>query len=243
MRMLVPNATAIPVIGRLLAGTLLLGAAAMSWSASTLADNLARRHERVATLRPAADTASEEPISGGAGWRAPIEAAIDPDAADHGVVDEYWRGRYETLTRLGQGDRGDSSSLLVSANAVFRRAQREASSRPLTVERLDQSIQAYASALRNGGFSHDAAYNFEFVARLRDTTARSKALPRVAPGARPAAQPADAVLPPGPTIHGRPGTHPSSTRGEEFDTLTPMDYGDREAQPQPTPGQRLPRKG
>ena len=37
--------------------------------------------------------------------------------------------------------------------------------------------------------------------------------------------------------------HPPSTKGEEFEVITPMDYGDREAQPEPTPGVKLPRKG
>jgi hypothetical protein len=50
-------------------------------------------------------------------------------------------------------------------------------------------------------------------------------------------------LPDGPTIHGRPGTHPQPSRGEEFEILTPMNYGDREAQPEPTPGVKLPKKG
>ena len=50
-------------------------------------------------------------------------------------------------------------------------------------------------------------------------------------------------LPAGPTVHGRPGMHPPSTKGEEFEVITPMDYGDREAQPEPTPGVKLPRKG
>jgi hypothetical protein len=95
--------------------------------------------------------------------------------------------------------------------------------------------------LKNAGFSKDAAYNYEFVARLRDATARSKpARQPSSPRATPAA-PDD--LPAGPTIHGRPGEHPPDTRGDEFEVLTPMDYGEREAQPEPTPGRPLPRKG
>jgi hypothetical protein len=36
---------------------------------------------------------------------------------------------------------------------------------------------------------------------------------------------------------------PPTTKGEEFEVLTPMDYGDREAQPEPTTGRKLPPKG
>ena len=113
--------------------------------------------------------------------------------------------------------------------------------------------------LKNGGFDRDAAWNYEYIARLRDVAAKEK--PREPSARREASSrtprrrhgaiataPHVAVenrggLPAGPTVHGRPGTHPPSTKGEEFEIITPMDYGDREAQPEPTPGVKLPRKG
>jgi hypothetical protein len=150
---------------------------------------------------------------------------------------DYWSGRYDMVAERASA--GDADSLLMAANAAFRKAQRDSGGRP-SVEQLDQILQGYASALKNDDFSRDAAYNFEYVSRLRDSTAAAPRRARPAP-ATAAAAPDD--LPTGPTIHGRPGQHPPATRGEEFEVITPMDYGEREAQPEPTPGRPFPRKG
>jgi hypothetical protein len=151
--------------------------------------------------------------------------------------DEYWAGGYDAVIQQASAD--TPRSLLAAANAAFRKAQRDAGG-ALTVERLDQTLQAYTSALKNGGFNRDTAYNYEYLARLRDTVAKA---PKRSPAtARNAPASAD-DLPSGGTLHGVPGRHPPTSRGEDFDVITPMDYGEREAQPERTPGRPLPRKG
>jgi hypothetical protein len=50
-------------------------------------------------------------------------------------------------------------------------------------------------------------------------------------------------LPAGPTIHGGPGAPPPDAKMEELQTIAPMEYGDREAQPEATPGAKRERKG
>jgi hypothetical protein len=243
----------VTTIIRLLLAAALLSTAAIAWSASGVAGELASRHEAVATFRDRTGAADASR------WTRMVQEAIAEDAALEAATHEYWQGRYEGLTNTG-APRGpdDASSLLVRANASFRQMQRRAGGRPLTVDELDRALQDYAGALKNTGFDRDAAWNYEYVARLRDAAAREK--PAARQGGRPAAgaptsTPAGASsrasggrldpggLPSGPTIHGRPGTHPPSTKGEEFEVITPMDYGDREAQPEPTPGVKLPRKG
>ena len=119
------------------------------------------------------------------------------------------------------------------------RAQREAGRAPYRCERLDQVLQA----LRRRAEERRLRPRRRVQLRVRRAPARQR---RRAPSRRwrpprvrrrrrrPRAAASD--LPAGPTIHGRPGTHPPTTRGEEFEVLTPMDYGDREAQPEPTPG-------
>ena len=54
---------------------------------------------------------------------------------------------------------------------------------------------------------------------------------------------APADLPMGPTIHGRPGAPPPEAKMEDLQMLAPMEYGDREAQPEATPGGKRERKG
>ena len=128
------------------------------------------------------------------------------------------------------------------------------------MQRLDGVLQAYALVLKAGPRHADAAYNYEFVARMRDRVAsaapaasskpergehdhgRPSMLPQPTPAPVLSSQ-ATGDLPAGPTVHGRPGAPPPNVKGEDFQIKAPMDFGDREAQPQPTPGGRLPRKG
>jgi hypothetical protein len=156
-------------------------------------------------------------------------------------IARYWNGDYETLTRLGENDGADPTSdlLLVRANAAFRASQRMQQSRAEQAQQLEAVLQAYTTALKAPAFLPDAAYNYEYIARLRENVSRPRAsaLPRVTDPA------AAGDLPGGPTVHGRPGGPPPSMKGEEFEILTPMEYGDRETQPEPNPGGRPLRKG
>ena len=115
---------------------------------------------------------------------------------------------------------------------------------PAAVQRLDGVLNAYASALKASPRNVEAAYNYEFVARYRDQVARSQG--KGVQAARPLAPAAAAMagdLPAGPTIHGRPGAPPPDAKMEELQMLAPMEYGDREAQPEATPGGKRERKG
>ena len=109
------------------------------------------------------------------------------------------------------------------------------------VQQLDGVLNAYASALKSSPRSSDAAFNYEFVARLRDQIARTQGKGLKALAVAPAATAGD--LPSGPTIHGLPGAPPEDARMEELQMLAPMEYGDREAQPEATPGAKRERKG
>ncbi len=231
-----------PTIGRLILAALLMSGGLLCRSAAGIADDLATRHERIATLR--FDTAEDPDVSGS--WLASLTIAVDPDVLHHWATEDYWLLRYDALTGVERRDNDDDPVvLLIAANAAFRKSQGESRAGATSVDRLDQVLQGYASVLKNGGFDRDAAYNYEYVARVRDSIARAKPTAEGGPPRASAVPPPKAVLPEriGPTIHGRPGMHPPPTRGEEFDVLTPMDFGDREAQPEPTPGRRLPRKG
>ena len=232
----------IAVATRILIAALLIVVAAVAWQAADVAAVLSRVHEQAATLQP------QTPDATISRWLRPVASLIDHDADDHVASAQYWIRDYRSLTEPGASG-SVPEAMLTSANAAFRRAHADANGRPLSPERLDQILQAYAAVLKNGGFDREAAYNYEYVARLRDAAARVKpgtAKPsggdrsRQAGLSRPA-RPGD--LPAGPTVHGRPGTHPPSTRGDEFEVLTPMDFGDREAQPEPTPGVKMPKKG
>jgi hypothetical protein len=137
----------------------------------------------------------------------------------------------------------DAEVLLAAANAAFRSHERDGGAGPAQVQRLDGVLQAYVAVLKAAPKHMDAAYNYEYVSRVRDQAARSagkpvKEVPRIAAAPR---RPGD--LPAGPTVHGRPGGPPPEMKAEEMEVIAPMNYGDREAQPEATPGGKRERKG
>jgi len=162
----------------------------------------------------------------------------------------YWLGRYDAVAG-DTGGRADADILLASANAAFRASQHDPATGPVAVQKLDGVLQAYAAAMKATASSQglasvalakEAAYNYEYVARLRDQVARGSQA-RVAKMTSPSGVVMGGDLPAGPTIHGAPGAPPPDAKTEEFQTIMPMEYGDREAQPEATPGAKRERKG
>ena len=247
---------------RMLIAIVLAAAAWLSWSESRLAARVADARQDIATL-------NHDNLDG----LSPARALSDylPGERRH-LSDEiriakatvsYWLGRYSAVAADTESGRADADILLAAANAAFREAQRDPGTGPAALQRLDGVLQAYASAMKaavpssglpagavaNVGTSAStvaktAAYNYEFVARVRDQVARSpqgKAA-KIGP-VTPATPRLGGDLPLGATIHGTPGAPPPDAKMEELQMIAPMEYGDREAQPEPTPGVRRERKG
>lgn len=200
-----------------------------SWSEAQRAARLGEATLHIATLRHA-------------------EVDRELDAGATATVD-YWLGQYGGITADTNNADADAHVLRTVANAAFRQAQLEMSGSGIrdpgpgaAVQSLDGVLQVYTSALKASPRDVDAAYNYEYVARLRDQVAR-------APQGKPvklSTAPVTAMagdLPMGPTIHGRPGAPPPEAKMEDLQMLAPMEYGDREAQPEATPGGKRERKG
>ena len=224
--------------GRIVITLVLLLLAAIALTEARRLRHAADRHERLATLRGEGMDADST--------RRLLPAAIAGTDGEDTVSAkaEYWRGRYDALRSLpAETDRDpDPEVLLVAANAAYRSAKRERLPRQAQLEELDAVLQAYASVLKASRFLPDAAYNYEFVARLRESLGRSRSS-AAAPSPAKSAAARSSDLPLGPTIHGPPGGPPPGTKGEQFEILTPMEFGDRESQPEPTTGVRPLRKG
>ncbi|HWI18652.1 MAG TPA: hypothetical protein VNT81_12950 [Vicinamibacterales bacterium] len=229
-------------ISRLLVAAVLAIAAWLSYSESQMAAQVADARQAIATF----DHANAESWSP----RASLSDYLPGDrrslADDVRVVKArvaYWLGRYDGVAADTTASTADGDILLAVANAAFRDSQRDTATGSAAAQRLDGVLQAYASALKASPRNAEAAYNYEFVSRLRDRVARTPQgrIPR-APGIT--GEPVMAGdLPAGPTIHGNPGAPPPDTKMEELQMIAPMDYGDRESQPTPTPGARRDRKG
>jgi hypothetical protein len=209
------------VIRLLIAAGLAAGAYA-SWTEADRAERAADASRQIATLQ-----------------FADVDGEVDPATA---ATVAYWLGRYGSVTADTTSGASDAYVLRTAANAAFRAYEREPGAGPAAVQRLDGVLQAYASALKASPRDADAAYNYEYVARLRDAVARAKGKP-VKPETVTPAPLVAGDLPAGPTIHGRPGAPPPDAKMEELQMLAPMEYGDREAQPEATPGGKRERKG
>ena len=193
-----------------------------SWAEANAADRKADARQHIATLQYA-------------------DVAADVDAVTTATV-AYWLGQYGNVAGDTGGDHSatDAEVLRTVANAAFRDSQRDPGAGPAAIQRLDGVLQAYVSALKASPRDVEAAYNYEYVARLRDQVARSQGKVKLTP-APAAARAGD--LPAGPTIHGKPGTPPAEAKMEDLEMLSPLEYGDREAQPEATPGVKRERKG
>jgi hypothetical protein len=238
-------------LGGLLIAVLLLAAGALSLSQAGATRRLADSHQLLATLQY--DLPSEEEGIATVMNRLPgPAAALHDDQQRYRANVTYWLGRYESLTELTAGTGvtapSDPAILLVAANAAFRASAPQGPDRRAAVERLDGVIQGYADVLRKDPAFDDAAYNYEYVVRLRDTIAKAPAQQRPAardrkPAAAAKAPEVSVDLPAGPTIHGRPGGPPEGTDMSDFKTITPMRYDEREEQMDPGRGRAIRRKG
>jgi hypothetical protein len=235
--------------GGLLIAVLLLVVGALSWGEARATRRLADAHQRLAILQY--DLPDDEEGVATMVSRLPgPAAALHEDEERYRATVTYWLARYESLTELTSGTGApapsDPAILMLAANAAFRASAPQGPDRRAAVERLDGVIQGYADVLRKDPNFVDASYNYEFVVRLRDAVAKAPPARGLRPG-KPAAAapPADlhVDLPPGPTIHGRPGGPPEGTDMSDFKTITPMRYDEREEQTEPGRGRVIRRRG
>jgi hypothetical protein len=228
---------------RLLVAAVLFGGAVIFWSEAALARRVADAHVRLATLHYDEEDGIGEASTALNRLAVPI-VSLDDDIRRHRAQVTYWRTRADTAAQGAQpapaaplpgvrggnraegGEPTDPDLMFVATNTAFRAATRQTADRAAAVERLDTVIQAYAEVLRSDPGNADAAYNYEYAVRFRDSIARARPGAR---GRRPADEPGASVdLPAGPTIHGRPGGPPPDLPGDQFRTIAPMPYEERE---------------
>lgn len=228
------------VLARVLVAVVFGVVASLSWNEAARRGHQADVWQQLVALEN--DVPAPPPDSEAWPWvPASLRPVADP-AAQQKATGDYWLARYDDLVRSRGGD-PDPVVMHTAANAAYRVARQSGDVGAAAAERLDPVLEAYATVLKAGDAhaAHaDAAWNYEFVARTRDILARARIVgSRRASPDSPGLKPPPATL----TVHGVAGMPPPETKGEEFETIAPMDFGDREAQPEPTPGTTLKRKG
>jgi len=221
-------------IGGSLVALLLFVGAWTCWAQADLAERIAVAHLRLDTLKfdddagvdQATNVFTQIPLPGG---------SLIGDVRAQRATRSYWRAEYQQLMQSSPLSGGNTSQesadpqvMFVAANAAFRSTMADPSDRAATVDRLDRVIQAYADVLRIEPGNADASYNYEYVTRFRDAFAKTKARPSKEQ-LKPNGEVDTSVdLPVGPTIHGRPGGPPQDLPMQQFRTVTPMRFEERE---------------
>lgn len=207
------------VIGCVALALLLVAAGVIFVAVSRLEGRLADAHEQAATLQfdqaqQSVDAAVE--YSGYTDWVPRLGGELRQEIRVRQAALQYWQRKYDALVAEQPPAAANSESLvdlqLVVANAAFRVGQAQATTRAEQVEALDDAVARYATVLRNGEWRRDAAFNYEYSARLRD---------EIAKGRKPAA-----VANKGETDLGFQGG-PAAAVKERFEIYIPLEGGER----------------
>lgn len=210
-------------LGHLFVALVLALIGAALWTAGQAERRLIDTHMALLTLQFPSVAAEAEDLDAdiATAARAPwLGAALRADAREGMRVAGYWMAQYQDLEpnkdAAGTVVETDPQVLLLAANAAFRAAQADKADRAVLVRRYEAVMTSYADVLRAAPSFSDAAYNYEFVVRLRDAAAK--------PGRRTAEKPA----PPVPTMHGRPGAPPEGVSMGDFKIVVPKRMEERE---------------
>ena len=89
----------------------------------------------------------------------------------------YWQGQYGAIRSEQSGD--NIPLQLVAANAAYRAGRIQAKDKQAALKAVNAGIEAYLTVLKNATRQEDAAYNYEYLVRLRDDILQGRAIPKV----------------------------------------------------------------
>lgn len=172
-------------IGLLVGAVVLAATGAVLLATSSVERLLGDAQQHVATLKYAEAQASldqAEEYLGYGTWLPGIGKRAADDVRARKAALQYWRRDYAALVPegadpVGAVDEGTIELQLVVANAAHRLGESRSTDRATTLQALEESASAYLSVLKNGTFHEDAAYNYEYIIRLRDELRRGRRPP------------------------------------------------------------------
>ena len=134
----------------------------------------------------------------------------------HTATVSYWLARYTSLTEstnAAKGPQPNDSTLLPSRPTLPSGRCAVVEGYEGVIARLDQVVPGLRDVLRKDPTLTDAAFNYEYVVKLRDTIAKGPSKnAKAAVVKAPSAPDVGVDLPTGPMIHGRPGGPPEANR-------------------------------
>jgi hypothetical protein len=218
------------VVAQLILVLILVAAGIVLWTVGAAEQRIAGAERTLATLRY--DRAAEE-LETAAATNAAERLIADvtgmaTEAADTRRKAAYWLGDVEEFLRNDD----DPSLKMLAADASYRALRAEGGTWQSVTTRLDAIAKRYADVLREQPQNEDAAYNYEFVVRLRTAVAEAR---------RPIA-PLDLDAT-GLTVHGHAGAPPEGSDTKKFKMIVPMRPDERMEAEQAGRGAQKIRKG
>jgi hypothetical protein len=217
------------LVGQLMVIVGLLVAGAVLWTVGSAEQRLAAAEKTLVTLRY--DQAAEE-FQTAAATNAVERIIADATGTASAAVESrrkamYWLGDYEPFL-----ESTDADLKMLAADASYRAMRTQGGTWQSVTTRLDAIAKRYADVLREHPENEDAAYNYEFVVRLRAAVATAKqAIPPLDLDAR------------GLTVHGHRGGPPEGSDTKKFKMIVPMRPDERMEAEQAGRGAQKIRKG
>ena len=189
--------------GQALIAIILVAAGAILWRSSEYERRLAAAERDLVTLKYEDAAAAAAQPGGRLANLMPLTRTAG-DAKALASTAGYWRGDYEAAIQ-------NPDAKLLAANAQFRKIRETGGSWQAVVGRMDTVVKQYAEILRENPNNTEAAFNYEYVVRLRAVFAARK-LP---------VPPLNAKTN-GLTIHGYAGAPPEESDMKKFKMIVPM---------------------
>jgi hypothetical protein len=204
---------------------LLVAAGTVLWFASESEARVAAAEYALVTLRYER-AATELDDARGRGVLDPLIARVSGGATDSATA------RYWSLDFAGLAESEDTHLKFLATNAEYRLLRSTGGTYQTFVARLDSIAKRYADVLRADPNNEDAAYNYEFILRLRRAIMTAKQnITALDPGVG------------GLTVHGVPGAPPQDSEAKKFKMIVPMMPDERQEAEEAGRAGRKVRKG
>ena len=191
------------LFGQALIAIVLVAAGAILWRSSEHERRLAAAERDLVTLKYG-DALQAAAQPGGRLANLMPGSRATADAKSLASTAGYWSGDYDKAIE-------NPDAKLLAANASYRKIRLQGGSWQAVVGRMDSLVKQYAEILRDNPANAEAAYNYEYVVRLRAAVAQRK-LP---------VPPMD-IQATGLSIHGIEGAPPEESQMKKFKMIVPM---------------------
>jgi hypothetical protein len=175
------------VIALIVLVVLLTAAGILSFRVAAFERDMATVDEELSTQQYA-DAASTLTRASGhlrwTGWLPKFGAQAHADIKMRQASLQYWQQQYKELMPreadpVGAVEAEDVGLQMLVANGVYRAGQIKAKDREQSIQALQDAVSGYMTVLKGPAWDERAAYNFEFLVRVRDElrNGKRKALP------------------------------------------------------------------